>query len=385
MADTPEFRTYLHREFPEQASEWNDPKGRRNFLKLMSASLALAGVGACTKQPPEAIVPYVKQPEEIVPGRPLYFASAIPISGVAMPVLVESHMGRPTKIEGNPDHPASRGGTDLLTQAAILDLYDPDRAKVVTYRDEVRSWAQFVGGMQQALAAQRLKGGAGFHLLTPPVSSPSLAEMMAGILREFPSARWHQYDAVSRPAALSGEAAKSSTVYHFDKADVVVSLDADFLTAGPGSVRYAKDFAARRRVVDDNKSMSRFYAIESTPTLTGAKADHRLPLRASQIAGFARGLAAAVGAGADAAAGDAAYTPVADETKWIGAIAKDLQAHRGRCLIVAGDYQVEAVRELAKAMNDALGNTGTTVIVRRQPGAGAGGRERRRLPTWRGR
>ena len=114
LADTNEFREYLHREFPEQASEWNDPKGRRQFLKLMSASLALAGVGACTKQPPEAIVPYVRQPEDIVPGRPLFFASAIPLAGYAQPVLVESHMGRPTKIEGNPDHPASLGATDAI-------------------------------------------------------------------------------------------------------------------------------------------------------------------------------------------------------------------------------------------------------------------------------
>ena len=147
LADTPEFREYLHREFPEQASEWNDPKGRREFLKLMSASLALAGVAACTKQPAEAIVPYVRQPEEIVPGRPLYFASAIPLDGVARPVLVESHMGRPTKIEGNPEHPASLGATDAITQAAVLTLYDPDRAKTLTFRGEVRTWGEFLGGM----------------------------------------------------------------------------------------------------------------------------------------------------------------------------------------------------------------------------------------------
>ena len=140
LADTLEFREYLHREFPEQASEWNDPKGRRQFLKLMSASLALAGVGACTKQPAEEIVPYIKQPEDIVPGRPLFFASAIPLSGIAQPVLVESHMGRPTKIEGNPQHPASLGATDAITQAAILDLYDPDRAQTITFRSEIRPW-----------------------------------------------------------------------------------------------------------------------------------------------------------------------------------------------------------------------------------------------------
>src|ERR671912_2529492 len=146
-ADTPEFREYLHREFPEQASEWNDPKGRREFLKLMSASLALAGVGACTRQPQEQIVPYVRQPEDIVPGRPLFYASSVIHAGYAQPVLVESHMGRPTKIEGNPDHPASLGATDAMTQAEILSLYDPDRAQTVTYRGEVRPWSSFVGAI----------------------------------------------------------------------------------------------------------------------------------------------------------------------------------------------------------------------------------------------
>jgi molybdopterin-containing oxidoreductase family iron-sulfur binding subunit len=355
LADTPEFREYLHREFPEQASEWNDPKGRRDFLKLMGASLALAGVGACTTQPAESIVPYVRQPEDIIPGRPLFFASAIPISGTAMPVLVESHMGRPTKIEGNPEHPASRGGTDLLTQAAILDLYDPDRAQTVTFRSSVSTWSQFVGAMQQSLGAQKLTGGTGLHLLTPPITSPSLAEILAGILRDFPQAHWHQYDAVARPASLP--APPTTPFYRFDKADVVVALDADFLGSGPGSVRYSKDFAGRRRVTDATRVMNRLYAVESTPSLTGAKADHRLALRASEIEGFALQLSAALGAGA----APAGRTPSADESKWVAAIAKDLQAHKGSSVVVAGDYQTDAVRAAAKAINDALGNTGTTV------------------------
>ena len=226
-------------------------------------------------------MPYVRQPEEIVPGRPLYFASAIPISGTAMPVLVESHMGRPTKIEGNPEHPASRGGTDVLTQAAILDLYDPDRAQTVTFRGEVRGWSPFVAAMQQALSAQKARGGAGLHLLTPPITSPSLAEMLAGILRDYPQRALASVRRRSRARRRSAAAPRrSSTIYHFDKADVVVALDADFLTCGPGSVRYSKDFAARRRLTDENTSMNRLYAIESTPTLTGAKADHRLPVAA---------------------------------------------------------------------------------------------------------
>ena len=245
LADTLQFREYLHREFPEQASEWNDPKGRRQFLKLMSASLALAGVGACTKQPREQIVPYVKQPEDLVPGRPLFFASAIPLSGVAQPVLVESHMGRPTKIEGNPEHPASLGATDAITQASVLDLYDPDRATIVTNRGEVAPWGAFVAEMQSTVSRHKARQGAGIRFLTGPMTSPSLAEIMATILADNPQARWHQYDPVAtaspRTAAPGGA---SDPVYHFDKAAIVVSLDSDFLSCGPGSVRYQKDFAA---------------------------------------------------------------------------------------------------------------------------------------------
>ena len=363
LADTLEFREYLHREFPQQASEWNDPKGRRQFLKLMSASLALAGVGACTKQPREEIVPYVKQPEDLVPGRPLFFASAIPLSGVAQPVLVESHMGRPTKIEGNPEHPASLGATDAITQAAVLDLYDPDRAKTVTYRGEIRPWGSFLAAMQSAAASQKARQGAGLRLLTGPITSPSLAEVMATVLAQFPQARWHQYDPVTRDGARVGgrQATGSATdaIYHFDKADVVLSLDADFLACGPGSVRYQKDFAARRRVTDERKDMNRLYAVESTPTLTGAKADHRLVLKAGEIEGFTRQLAAGLGAGAASPSAAGAGGP--DTSRWIAALARDLLAHKGRSVVVAGEYQPAAVHALAHAMNQALGNIGATV------------------------
>ena len=356
LSDTPEFRDYLHREFPEQASEWNDPKGRRDFLKLMSASLALAGVGACTKQPPESIVPYVRQPEDIIPGRPLYFASAIPVSGVAHPILAESHMGRPTKIEGNPDHPASLGATDAVTQASVLELYDPDRAQTLTNRGDVRPWGTLLSAVGNALNGQRPSKGAGLRFLTPPITSPALAELMSNILRDFPQARWHFYDAVTRPAASPSVGAHA--IYHFDRADVIVSLEGDFLGSGPGSVRYARDFADRRRIGPERTDMSRLYVVESTPTLTGTKADHRLPLAASAIEGFARQLAGAVGAGSR---GNQERTPSADETKWVAAVARDLQAHRGRSLVVAGDYQPAAVHAIARAMNDALGNVGTTV------------------------
>jgi MoCo/4Fe-4S cofactor protein with predicted Tat translocation signal len=359
LADTPEFREYLHREFPEQASEWTDPKGRRDFLRLMSASLALAGIGACTRQPPEAIVPYVRQPEDLVPGRPLFFASAISLGGVARPILVESHMGRPTKIEGNPEHPASLGATDAITQASVLDLYDPDRAQTVTYRGDVRPWGSFLTAVQAALNSQKGRQGAGLRFLTAPITSPSLAEIMAGILRDYPQARWHQYDAVDRPAAPT---AGAQPIYHFDRADVIVALDADFLTCGAGCVRYARDFADRRRTVDDLRQMNRLYVIESTPSLTGAKADHRLPMRASDIEAFARQLASALGVAiASAPLSPEARAPSPDETKWVAAIAKDLQASNGRSVVVAGDYQPPAVHAIAQAINQSLGNAGTTV------------------------
>src|SRR6184192_3530566 len=361
LADTPQFREYLHREFPEQASEWNDPKGRRQFLKLMSASLALAGVGACTKQPPEKIIPYVRQPEDLVPGKPLFFATALPFAGVAAPVLVESHEGRPTKVEGNPQHPASLGATDAFAQADVLTLYDPDRAQTVMYRGEVRGWGDFLTASRSVLAIQKTKQGSGLRFLTETITSPTVGEQLQLLQRDFPRAKWHQWDPITRDAARAaarqsaGHAADA--VYHFDQADVVVSLDADFLTVGPGHVRYTKDFSARRRVTDDKKDMNRLYVVESTPTLTGAKADHRLALKGADVEGFARALASALGAGG----GAAATTASAESAKWAPAIAKELQASRGKSLVVAGDYQPASVHALAHAMNQALGNVGTTV------------------------
>jgi MoCo/4Fe-4S cofactor protein with predicted Tat translocation signal len=365
LADTPQFREYLHREFPEQASEWNDPKGRRQFLKLMSASLALAGVSACTKQPAEKIIPYVRQPEDLVPGRPLFFASAIPFAGIAAPVLVESHEGHPTKVEGNPQHPASLGGTDIYAQAAILTLYDPDRSQTVLYRGEVRGWGDFLTAVKNLLADQKGKQGAGIRFLTETITSPTTAEQVAQITQAYPQARWHQWDPVgrdgARAAARQSAGRASDAIYHFDKADVVVTLDSDFLGCGPASIRYSRDFAARRREGVDAeregaegsaaaRSMNRLYAIESTPTLTGAKADHRLPLRASEIEAAARALSGGGGTFSNANA-----------QKFLDAVAKDLQAHRGSSLVIAGDYQPAPVHHLAHALNQSLGNVGTTV------------------------
>ncbi|MEP7117153.1 MAG: TAT-variant-translocated molybdopterin oxidoreductase, partial [Acidobacteriota bacterium] len=248
VAETPEFKEFLNREFPANASEFNDPVGRRNFLKLMSASLALAGVSACTVQPDELIVPYVRQPEELVAGKPLFYATAISLAGVATGLLVESHEGRPTKIEGNPDHPASLGGTDLFAQASVLTLYDPDRSNTITELGEIRTWASFVGAMRGALSAQTSTKGAGLRILTETVNSPTLAAQIHEIVGQFPEAKWIQWEPTTRDNVRGGTRLAFGEyvepVYDFTKADVVLSLDGDFLAAENAfGVKYARAFA----------------------------------------------------------------------------------------------------------------------------------------------
>ena len=357
-SDTPEFKEFLHREFPSQASEFTDPVARRTFLKLMGASLALAGVGACTRQPSEAIVPYVRAPEEIIPGRPLFYATAMPHAGYASPLLVESHMGRPTKIEGNPEHPASLGATDVFAQASILDLYDPDRLQTLKLRGEVQIWTALVGAMQAAMTAQRPLQGAGLRILTGSVTSPSLAAELRALVAALPEAKWHQWEPAGRDAARAGARLAFDRAvecrYHFDRADVVLSLGADFLASGPGHVRYARDFADRRRVSAGRMAMSRLYVAETLATLTGAKADHRLALTPAGIDAFARSVAVGLGVEGVGTRGSAA------PEGFVAALVKDLSANRGRALVVAGDEQPAVVHALAHAMNRTLGAGGET-------------------------
>ena len=362
QAGDPAFRGFVQKEFPSQVDAIIDPVERRTFLKLMGASLALAGFSACTQQPPEHIVPYVRQPEEIVPGKPLFYATAMPLGGVATGLLVESHEGRPTKIEGNPLHPGSLGASDAFAQAAVLGLYDPDRAQTLMNLGEIRPWPAFLGAIRAALAAQQpgtAAGGAGLRILTESVSSPTLAAQIRDLLARYPSAKWHQWDPASRENARGGAklafGAYVDAQYRFDRADVILALDADFLASGPGSLRYAHDFAARRRP-EDAGHMNRLYAIESMPTATGARADHRLPLKPSEIGRVARQIAAAVGVDAGPS------TESGPAVTWAAAVARDLQARRGTSLVLAGDSQPPVVHALAHAMNQALGNVGRTVV-----------------------
>jgi MoCo/4Fe-4S cofactor protein with predicted Tat translocation signal len=358
VAETPEFKSFLHREFPQNASEWLDPKGRRGFLKLMGASLALAGVSACTRQPAESIVPYVRQPEEIVPGKPLFYATAMPFAGSGVGLLVESHEGRPTKIEGNPDHPSSGGATDLFAQAAILGLYDPDRSKSITHLGDIRTFEAFVAAMRPVLTAQQASQGSGIRILTETVSSPTLAAQIDEVIARYPRAKWVQWEPFGRHSAREGsQLAFGEYVdpqYAVEKADVLLSLDSDFLTAGAGALRHARAFASRRRIDGNRAEISRFYAVESTPSNTGTRADHRLPLRASDIEAFALALAGRIGGGGG--------TPPSGAERFLDAVAADLQAARGRSLVVAGDAQPPAVHAAVHAINDALGNVGATVV-----------------------
>ena len=358
--DDPAFQRFVENEFPSQVEAIGDPVQRRTFLKLMGASMALAGATACTRQPLERIVPYVRQPEELIPGKPLFFATAMTLGGVATGLLVESHEGRPTKIEGNPLHPGSLGAADVYAQAAILGLYDPDRATTLTYLGEIRPWSAYLGAMRAVLAAQQPLRGAGIRILTESVGSPTLAAQIRDVLSRYPAAKWHQWDPATSDGARAGARLAFgeyvSTQYRLDRADVIVAFDADLLGCGPGSLRYSRDFAARRRP-DDPARMNRLYAVETMPTPTGARADHRLPSKPSEVLAVARAIAERVGTGRAGEAGRAGGAG-----KFIDAVAKDLLAHRGRSLVVAGDHQPAEVHALAHAINQALGNAGATVV-----------------------
>jgi molybdopterin-containing oxidoreductase family iron-sulfur binding subunit len=367
LADSPAFQELMQDEFPEQAPLWAESLSRRKFLAMMGASLALAGLSGCSVRPAptRTLVPYVRAPEEIVPGRPLFYATAMTLAGTGVGLLVEAHMGRPTKIEGNPEHPASLGATDLFHQASILTLYDPDRSQSVTQLGQPRTRDDALATLRESV--KRTSKGAGVRVLTETVVSPTLGRQLRDFLDAFPKARWHQYEPLARDAAYHGAKLAFdkpvNTYYDLRDADVIVSLDAGFLSCGPGNLRYVTDFALRRRVRTtaahaDRAEMNRLYVIETAVSNTGAKADHRLPLRAGEIEGFARALAARLGISA-AESGSAG-----EHERWVAAIAKDLSRdqRRGRCAVLAGDRQPPVVHLLAHALNERLGNVGKTVL-----------------------
>ena len=358
LADAPGFTELLHEEFPRQASELTDGVSRRGFMKVMGASLALAGMTGCTKQPDEPIYPYIKQPEDLVLGRPNYFATAYPFPTGAVPVLVKSESYRPIKVDGNPEHPVSKGRSDLFTQATLLDLYDPDRsAHVIKVAADQAENADF-GGFSDALrdAASGLNGGQGLVFLSETIISPSLAAQWKQLQAKYPQAKLVQWEPVNRDSARVASKASLGdfydTQYKLENADVILSLDADFLTSNafPGFLPLSAAYAERHRY-EAGKPMNRLYVVESMPTVTGAKAEHRLGLKPSEIEKFA---AALVNGGG--------YAGNPDQQKYLAAVLADLKKAGSRAVVIAGDQSSPAVHAAAHALNAQLGAVGSTVI-----------------------
>ena len=354
LADTPDFQTFVQQEFPQALV--NTPVSRRRFLQLAAASLALAGMAACSPRSAKQIIPYVVKPDGLIPGEPQFYATAHSLSGYATGVLVESNTGRPTRIEGNPNHPTSLGALDVFAQASILSLYDPERAQTVLNKGQASSWDAFISDWKDVLGTS----GQGVRILTTTVTSPTLMEQMAAFIEQFPDVQWHQYEPINGDNVSAGTQMAFGQalmpVYQFENADVILSLDADFLFTEPGRLRYTRAFSDKRRINADQVAMNRLYVVESTPTITGSMADHRLRLRPSDVERFARALAERLGlSGAAPADVPQAWTP------WLDALANDLKAHGGTSLVTAGAGQPPVVHTLAAWINATLGSIGQTV------------------------
>jgi molybdopterin-containing oxidoreductase family iron-sulfur binding subunit len=333
------------------------------MMTLLGASLSIAGFTGCDiiRRPVENIVPYVTAPEDVVPGIPRYYATTMPFGRSAYGVIVESHEGRPTKIEGNPAHPSTLGASSSRIQASVLGLYDPDRSNTARLKGEPKTWADFVTAWAELSKAHAADGGAGLAVLSESFSSPTLARLTSEFRTRYPKATWATYDAISdenRLAGLRSVAGRDvDLMLKIDQASVILALDADPLLTDPEMIRHTRGFAAGRRAGASGGEMNRLYAVEGVFSLTGAMADHRLRLESRHIAALVSALAARLGAGGT---GIAATVPGV-ETRWLDALAKDLQANRGKGLIVAGDRQPPAVHAAVCALNTFLGNTGRTV------------------------
>jgi MoCo/4Fe-4S cofactor protein with predicted Tat translocation signal len=360
LAETPEFAALVERELPRFRDVVN-AFDRRRFLQLMAASMALGGLSACGTEPdPRQLVPYVQEPANVIPGRNRYYATATTQDGYATGVLIAHQMARPIKVEGNPDHPASLGGASAIMQASILEFYDPRRAQTVVGGGEIAAWESFVAALYDRRSALLSRKGDGLRVLTGAVTSPFLAAQLARVQQQFPAMRWHQWQPLHRDNELA--AAQSSfgrpveRTFDLSVADRIFGIESDLISATPGWLAYARAFAAKRRPAETGGKMSRAYAIESTPTLLGAKADHRLALRPDEIEASLRYLAGLLGAGPQEwAQQDNA------QAAWLKAAADDLAQHKGNALVHAGREQSVAVHVLVDAINGALGAFGKTV------------------------
>jgi MoCo/4Fe-4S cofactor protein with predicted Tat translocation signal len=365
LADTPAFHALLSREFPAGAAELPpDPLTRRTFLKLMGASLALAGLSGCTfalRQPQELVAPFARAPYEQRPGIPNFYATALTLDGFGLGVAVKSYDGRPIKIEGNPNHPASLGSTDVFAQAEILQIYDPARPETVLRAGALSTWDQFLLAFAPVMQIQRALQGQGLRILTPTITSPTLAAQLDELLATLPNARWVQYNPVGRSNTYAGTSAAFGEPleprYLLDQASVIVALDADFLSESPGRVRYSRDWITGRRVLEETEAVSRLYVAEPASSNTGVVADHRLPIKAGLVANVGFALAQALGV--PGLSGEVSLPPAA--LAFVEAAAADLRAAGPTGLVLAGEFQPPRVHALAHAINVALGAVGTTI------------------------
>ncbi len=368
LADTPEFRKFLEREFPEGASELPGGMNRRKFLTLMGASMAMAGLVSC-RRPVEKIVPYVKAPEEIIPGIPKYYATTMPFGTGAYGLVVETHEGRPTKIEGNPRHPANLGTTNVFMQAAILGLYDPDRSQKVLEKGTEREWQNFVDFWQKLYPEITASKGKGLAILSTSSASPTLHRQKSEFLKAFSAAKWYTYEPVSAENSLEAirtlSGAQLVPQYDTDNARVILSVDSDFLLTDPESIAHARGFASGRQIRSVKDDMNRLYAVESAFTVSGGMADHRKKLQTGSMTAFMIQLANALKEqNVDLGnIGMPAGEPVVDPD-WVKALARDLASNKGRSLVVAGNHLPVTAHMLAVYLNNVLGNTGKTVSYR---------------------
>lgn len=368
LAESDEFEELVRQEFPRQAGLL-DHLSRRDFLKLLGGSLAMAGLAACVPQSAARILPYVKPPEELIPGKPLYYASSMVQDGLAKGVLITTTMGRPIKIDGNPKHPASLGTSDIFMQASILDLYDPDRAKQIINQGAQKSWQDFVNFISGNAAS--LGQGAGLRILGGDITSPTLISQIKSMLSTYPQAKVAQYSPVGQTNRIAGInqafGKPYDILYDFSKADVVLSLDCDFMFTEPGHIRYSHDFMARHQPVSTNGVMNRLYVIESSMSLTGSNADHRLGVRPGQVETFAREVASRLGTQGAAASGSV------PGQNWLDPLVADLKKAGKSALVIVGERQPASVHALALAMNQTLGSIGNTVALLSPNGFDAGG------------
>jgi MoCo/4Fe-4S cofactor protein with predicted Tat translocation signal len=380
-SNTPEFREWLEREFPAGASEISEDEwSRRDFMKLMGASMALAGLGLTSCRRPEMhLVPFTKSAEWTIPGKFLYYATAMPRRTGAIPLIATTVDGRPIKLEGNPLHPASAGATDTFAQASILDLYDPARSRRFVNGGKDSNRGEFDSYIDKLRGQLGSNGGDGLAFLVEEAHSPTRERLRVDLEKAFPKMMWCVYEAAlseaQNYATRTGFGENVRLIPRFDRADVVLALDSDFLDCGEGDLTGARAFTQRRRVKSSKDTMNRLYVVENRFTITGAMADHRLRCAASQIPAFAfalagkiadatkdAGLSSILGVLNGAAQGGAEF-----DNAWLSEAANDLVAKSGVSLVLAGQHQPVVVQLLAYAMNSALKNIGRTVVVREFP------------------